>query len=338
MSTTDPLALAATPARVHAMADAAVLPPAARTRALRLAAATPDGAEWRRFLSAALALLGAGLLLAGVVCFFAYNWSRFGRFGKLGLLGAAIAVAALVGWRLLPRLSGQLALTAAAVLVGPLLGVIGQTYQTGADPWGLFATWVVLIAPWMVAARFAPLWLIGIAVLDLALGLWWTQAVSSSRGDGEIAAWVIVGLVHAAAVAAWEWQRRRATPWLTEAWAPRVVAATGFAALFAAAAAFVLDPDGVRSTLNVPGLAGLVLLAFAIAAAFHWYRRERDDRFVLTAAAASGMALVAVAAGRVLVQDLDLDEFGLLLVALLVVGEITLGLRWLRGARRQQEA
>ena len=49
------------------------------------------------------------------------------------------------------------------------------------------------------------------------------------------------------------------------------------------------------------------------------------------------MALVAVAAGRVLIADLDLDELGLLLVALVVVGEITLGLHWLRRGRATRE-
>ena len=335
--TNDPLELPATPARVLAMADALALPEPVRDRALRLATASPGPREWRRFLSVALALVGAGLALAGVVCFFAYNWSRIGRFGKLGLIEAGILVAAVAGWRLLPRLSGRIALTAAAVLVGPLLGVIGQTYQTGADPYGLFLTWALVIAPWVVAARFSVLWVIAVMILDLALGLWWTQAVSSARGDGELASFVIVALVHAAAVAAWEWQYRRRTPWLDELWAPRALAAAGFAALFAASAAFVVDPDGVRSTLNVPGLVGLVALAAAIAAAFAYHRRARRDRFVLTAAALAGMALAAVAAGRLLVVDLDLDELGLLLVALLVIGEIALGLRWMRGARPHRE-
>ena len=40
--------------------------------------------------------------------------SRIGHFGKLGLLAAAVAVAALLGWRL-RGLSSQIALTAAAV-------------------------------------------------------------------------------------------------------------------------------------------------------------------------------------------------------------------------------
>ncbi len=72
-----------------------------------------------------------------------------------------------------------MALFAAAVLVGPLLGVYGQTYQTGADPWGLFAFWALLILPWVVVAHFTALWILTIALLDTALVLYWIQVASS---------------------------------------------------------------------------------------------------------------------------------------------------------------
>ena len=110
--------------------------------------------DWVQFLTGALLLLGAGLLLSGIVCFFAFNWADLGRFAKFGVLEAAVAICAGLGWWKLSNLSGRVALFAAAVLVGPLLGVYGQTYQTGADPWGLFAFWALLILPWVVAARF----------------------------------------------------------------------------------------------------------------------------------------------------------------------------------------
>jgi uncharacterized membrane protein len=237
-------------------------------------------------------------------------------------------------WRRRRRdLAGQLALTAAAVLVGPLLGVYGQAYQTGADPYGLFLTWALVIVPWVVAARFAVLWLVAVAVLDVGLGEWWLQVGAAGTGDGVIAAWATVGAVHAAAVAAWEWQRRRPAPWLDDAWAARALAVTGLGALFVPAAMFVLDPDGPRQGVNVPALVGLLLFGAALAAVFAWHRRVRRDRLVTTAAGAAALALATVVVGRVLLVDLDLDELGLLLVALVVVAEIAVGLRWLRRAR-----
>ena len=136
------------------IARAAHLPSHVRSRALTLVDATPDTPAWHQFLSRVLLLLGAGLVLSGVVCFVAFNWDRFGAFAKFALIEIAIAGAAIYGWRALPKLAGQVALSAAAILVGPLLALYGQTYQTGADPYGLFLGWLALIlAGYLTAAH-----------------------------------------------------------------------------------------------------------------------------------------------------------------------------------------
>jgi uncharacterized membrane protein len=327
----DPLSLPATPPRVRAAAEAAGLSLRALERALEIATATPAGSAWHRFLLRALTFLGAALVLAGVVCFVAYNWDRIGRFGKFALIEAGIVAAALVAWWRLPHLSGQVALTGAAVLVGPLLAVYGQTYQTGADPYGLFLTWALLIAPWVIAGRFTTLWVAEVVIVDVALSLWWGQVIAPRWAEPWVATWVIVGLVHAVAVVAWEWQIRRATPWLREKWAPHELALTGFAALVVAAATFVVEPvNRWADTVNGAGAIGLVTVVAAIVGAFWYYRRIRSDRFMVTVAGAAGLALVAVVVGRVALEDLDMQEFGLLLLGLFIVAEITYGLRWLR--------
>ncbi len=46
---------------------------------------------------------------------------------------------------------GKAALLLATLLLGVFLALFGQTYQTGADPWQLFANWALLILPWEVA-------------------------------------------------------------------------------------------------------------------------------------------------------------------------------------------
>ena len=44
-----------------------------------------DAAAWLRFIQIASLVLGAGLLLAGIVFFFAYNWQLIHRFVNLVL-------------------------------------------------------------------------------------------------------------------------------------------------------------------------------------------------------------------------------------------------------------
>jgi uncharacterized membrane protein len=327
---TDALSLPATPHRLHAAAQAAALSPRALDRALEIATTSQPPAAWHRFLARALMLLGAALILAGVVCFIAYNWDRIGRFGKLGLIEIGIVAAALVGWWRLPQLSGQIALTAASVLVGGLLAVYGQTYQTGADPYGLFLTWALVIVPWVLAARFTALWVIEVILVDVAFTLWWSQVVSPGWSRPWVANFVIVALVHGIAIAGWEWQVRRSRPWLIETWAPHEIALVGFGALVVAAGTFVVDPIDYYGRVNVAGGIGLTVLITSVVAALWYYRQARPDRFMVTAAGAAGLALAAIVVGRVVMEDLDMEAWGLLLLAIFVMAEITYGLRWLR--------
>jgi uncharacterized membrane protein len=220
------------------------------------------------------------------------------------------------------------ALLAAAILVGALLAIYGQAYQTGADPYGLFLTWFAIIIPWTIASRFAALWLVALALLDLALGLYWAQVLMTTTAEDLWLCLLIAG-IHALALTAFEWQLRRARPWLTETWAPRVVAASGFVALFIPSAVLIFDFRGSGSA----GVIGLLALVTAIAAAFSYYRATRRDYFIVTAAVATGMILAAIIVARFLFEQLHLEFGGLLLLAAFVVFEITLGLRWYRAGR-----
>lgn len=274
-------------------------------------------------------MLGAGLVLAGIICFVAYNWTRIGRFGKFALIDVGIVAATLIAWRRLPRLSGQIALLAAAVLVGALLAVYGQTYQTGADPYGLFLTWSWLIIPWVLVSRFSALWVLDLALIDTSLVLFYGQVLGFDKLSEALVMPLTIAALHALALIAWEWQIRRARPWLDAEWAPHAVAAVGYLALVIVGAAAVLTDREA----GVPGVIGLAALAAAIAGAYHYYRRVRPDRFMVTMAVAAGLAWVACVVGRVLFNDLKLDLLGFFLMALFIIAEITVGLRWFRGSR-----
>jgi uncharacterized membrane protein len=319
----DPLDLPATPARMRVAAEAAGAPPSAVRQALTLAAVSPAAHDWVRFLTGALLLLGAGLLLSGIVCFFAFNWADLGKFAKFGVLEATVAICAGLGWWKLPNLSGRVALFAAAVLVGPLLGVYGQTYQTGADPWSLFAFWALLILPWVVVSHFTALWILTIALLDTALVLYWFQIFEVAEDEWF---WLFVWLaaIHLTAVIAWEAQRRRAAPWLDEDWAPRLLVATAFVALIIPAVSLVLEFN-----LGESWGAGLAIWV-AVAAVFTYYSRGRDDLFMLTSAGGAVMTVLTVAIGRVIFMEMKLETFGMLLMAMILIGEVTLGVAWLR--------
>ncbi len=302
---------------------------AALQRGLALATESPDTGAWRVFLSRALLAIGAASCLAGVVCFVAYNWARVGRFGKFGVLGLAIVALALFAWKAIPKLTGEIALFAAAALIGAMLAVFGQTYQTGADPYGLFGVWLLVILPWVVASRLSALWLFALALLDTTVVLYWAQVIGMR--DAREGVWlpITLGVFHCAMLALWEWQRRRPAPWLTERWAQRLLGVAALYPLWFSAAVFVVitREGGAGAAL------GLVLVLAALGASLWFYGRGKRDVFMVTIAVVAAMLLATLLAGRIIFQGLHMGLMGGFLIAALVVWQITLGLGWYRSAR-----
>lgn len=324
----DPLDLAATPERLRALGDAGVLTPASLELALELAVATPGKPVWRRFLSAVLLGFGSLLVLSGVIYFFAYNWAALHRFGKMGLLLAAIVAACVAAWRLGEGLAGQCALLFAAVLVGPLLAVYGQAYQTGADPYELFLGWSLLVLPWVALARFGPLWLLLLLLVDTGLALYGDQ-VAEGRGTTLT---LLLALVNGGAWLAHELAARRVS-WLNGRWLPRVLAVMTLGPLLVLADSLVLSP---RHADTATGLA-LGLLVVGMIAAYVFHRRVHSELFLLTLDAMCLMTLVTSFIGRALFEMHDFEVGIFFVMAALIIGEVGLSVWWLRAEARGAE-
>lgn len=146
------------------------LGPAAFASLWRLAAFDVQPAGLPGRLRPALLLLAALMIGLGLVFFVAANWQSLGRAGQFGLLQGA-AAGACIGAALLRRARVPLALLA-MLAIGALLAFFGQTYQTGADAWQLFATWSALALPLALGARSDSVWSAWTLVAMTALGLW----------------------------------------------------------------------------------------------------------------------------------------------------------------------
>src|SRR2546425_507224 len=141
--------------------------------ALDMAGALPHAQHWRAFLDRLLLWSGAVALAAAMVFFIAHNWNDLGKLAKFALVEALVLAAALGYWRLGPeKAAGKASLLVACILFGALLALFGQTYQTGADTWELFANWAGLIAAWVIVGRFAALWILWLAVANVAIVLY----------------------------------------------------------------------------------------------------------------------------------------------------------------------
>ncbi len=151
--------------------------------------------QWGEWANRILVTVGSTLVLVGIVFFFAYNWVNLLDFLKIvGIQAGIVGCLFGAGFYGLKRLSGQLFLLAANVLVGVFLAVFGQIYQTGADAYQLFRGWAVLTLGWVLLSRFAASWALWLVVVNLAFGLYWAEVTTIVKE--ELFAFVGLGFIN----------------------------------------------------------------------------------------------------------------------------------------------
>ena len=315
--------------RILKWAEQGHIAPGGLRRALELAGALPHGAQWRNFLERLLTFMGGTMLAAAVVFFFAFNWQELGRLAKFALAEAPLVVALLIVWRAgLDRLSGEASLFVSALLVGALLALVGQVYQTGADTFELFAAWALAILPWALVGRSAVLWLLLLLLANLACAFYF-RVLPGILGfvlTPERQLWWLFAL-DVLALAAWELAGAYGVAWLRARWAPRLVATASGAFATVLALFAILD----RTTSPWDLVAWLAWLASAYIAYRHW----RKDLYVLAGAALSTI-VVAVA---FLARNTTLRSEGeLLFIGLAVIAMSGAAGYWLRRLATQDPA
>lgn len=294
----------------------------------------PDAALWRWFLDRLALWLGVALCAAGVICFIAANWEHIGKFTRLYGMQAMLVAAVVVGARLgLARRGGQAALWLAMVLLGGLLALIGQTYQTGADTWELFTLWAALALPWAFAGRHAALWLLWIAVANIALWLW-AESFLHPLLSSEIHSLRPVGLFNAALFTVWTIAATRFAEFSGHA-GPRLLAAAALFCLSLSAIDAAIGRHSPRFGYDL--CAWLVLVAALVA--FELRRRRDRAVFAMLLVAAIGVSTVWLhrLATHFLFTRHDEPAALWLVLALVVVGEATAGALWLRRMDQQME-
>lgn len=290
---------------------------------------------WWLWVERALLFLGLVLVLAGVICFFAWNWAGLHPFVKLGLIEAAILLSCAVAWwRGLDSLIGRAAQLGGAVFVGVFLAVYGQIYQTGADAYELFVGWALLILPWTVLARFAGLWIFWIGLVNVALGLAWDQ-VLRGRGFGEGYVMILLALVNASGAALRELGWRRGWSWLHSHWTRWLLMPATLGPLMISAVQLIVDGLGQQ----LDRLAAVAVLAALLPLVVWYFRKSAPDLLSLTYAVTCVCTLLDFVIGRVLFVDLEIDEVGgFLLMGCVIVGTVSVATLWLLREFRKQRA
>lgn len=293
--------------------------------AVQLADLHPGASAWFRFLDRVLLFLGSLALAFSVLFFIAYNWVEMGRFLRFGLVQIAIVLAIACYWWARGRgLVAQAALLAACVLLGVLLALFGQVYQTGADPWQLFFNWALLMLPWVLIGRSAALWLLWLAVLNLSIILY-HQVFGGFWVYHHSLYWPLF-LINTLALVLWELGARRWS-WLAVAWARRLLSLGGGIAI----TLLMLNVIDSAPSLSV-AIVWMVYLLW-LAALYGVYRKLMPDLFMLAGACLSLIAVIVYFLGDQLLSFNDAGSF--LLLALAILGLSALAAVWLKRVHRE---
>ena len=294
----------------------------------------PTKMQWLGFLQLAMLWLAVIALCSGAIFFFAYNWQDMSRFSKFALVEAAILLSCIGYVRLSfhPQMKTAM-LMALSLCIGALLAVVGQTYQTGADPWQLFAVWSVLMLPLALIGRSCILWIFWIAIINAALGLYldlsrhflWLYLRSADQA-------LLFALLNTLLLVIFEAANYShklpssltffniKSPYLANRYTQQLlVTAAGFAiSMWASHGAFRHSNDDHQ----------LLYYTLWIALAFSLYRYVIKDLYVI---AASFLSFIIVSSMYIFdALEADADEAILLLISLYFLGSSSLATYWLK--------
>ncbi len=259
-----------------------------------------DRAFWTRWSLRALFALGVGHALAGVIFFFAFNWDDLSAFSKFAILQSGIVASTLLALVLNPgKPAGEAFLIASTVLVGVLLAVIGQVYQTGADPWQLFAWWTLLTIPWALASRSAAHWFIWLIVAYFAGNLYGYQVLVAAEALSTVELQCLISVAIALVLVIREAAVRMGMSWLDSAWTRAVLAFAAIAIVFWFAAGWILDFD------VAPGATLLFVILLAVMT-FIYARVLPDFSIIAICGGFATLFLMAVGA-RLLHESIGFD-------------------------------
>lgn len=225
--------------------------------------------QWSQFLSILLLATGIGFTVAGIIFFFAYNWSELPQWAKLGIVEVLLVTTVLLTiftrWKLPVK---QILLTGATFLIGTLFAVFGQIYQTGADAYDLFLGWTLFTLLWAVAIRFAPLWLIWIGLLCITIGLYNTQLFNADSWESDLlfnaVTWI---LALSAFLSAWMVTRgkiHKRNRWF--------VSLLSLATIVHTSSLTMIAISGESATLSIPLISTILL--FSTGLWFGWKKRN----------------------------------------------------------------
>lgn len=322
--------------------------PAAAATALQIADERASADSWPPFIRQLLWVLGSLALVVALIFFMAYNWQSMGPMFKFALVqGSLLLVLVFYGlwtfvlarrYRLSQHtitLGHTVARVLIALLIGGLLALFGQIYQTGADPWQLFALWSLFISVMVIISGQAVMWVIWSVLINVALMLYvdsrpvWLVLM----GQREHAVWLfllvnaVLWLMLSVLNGDLKGLRRLQHYRLTQTWALQVQALALMVCLTYMGMAAVLEwrdfglSFGLASSLGLAGLYG-------------YYRHVRLDLVMLALWSLSVIILLMTLIMKLLGDWAS--GWSLFWLSIVIIVMTTVTVKWLKSLRQQE--
>lgn len=327
MEQTPPLPLARIPANrrlVDALYAHKKIDRAARDDAL---AFLYPAEQWGLWISRLFLSVGVALVLSGVAYFFAFNWAKITPLMKFSVLQLAMAGCLLGAYYYrLERISGQVLLLSASVLVGVFLAVFGQIYQTGADAFQLFMMWSLLIFGWTVISNFAAQWVLWLAVTNVFVVLWWEQAFLPDHEQQALIFALIAVLNLSALLLREAYVAWKSAPWLAQRWVRALLVVAVLLPASIPVVELIFAGQAGSASAQTSAILGSVILA----GVYFLYRFKLRDMWALAAVALSVCVILEALVLDFLAETLK-DEIAMfLLMGLASIAVFSLAVLYLR--------
>ena len=298
-------------------------------RAKELAEIKPAPQAWVHFFNQLFVWLGSLAFSLSLIFFFAYNWADLSRFAKFAVVETCLIVSVVVYLKAERRkLVTNAAMITSCLLVGALLALFGQTYQTGADTWQLFASWLVIITPWVVVARFIPAWVLWLALSNISIVLYLNTFSANhfllfSFSDSD--SWALF-LLNTGALCMWQFLSA-SHAWMQRKWMLHLLGTTSGIIITYIVWSSLLDSS---SDIAIP----MLVWVASLASVYYFYRRRNLDLFMLAGGCLS-LVLVTVTFVAQSIRGID-DLAYFLILTVVVIGSGLIAAVWLKNVQLEE--
>ena len=300
-------------------------------QAIQLANISPRPKAWLAFIDSLLLWVSCIALGLSCIFFIAHNWSGLSKFAKFGLVELSLISSVITYLNLKANtIASKAVLLVSTLLLGALLALFGQTYQTGADPWQLFFNWALLITPWVIIAQFAPLLVIWLALINLAFMLYLevNPAPISLMLSHDANALCLLFLFNSVSFIGWQWLSKSRI-WMQQRWVTCLLALASGSAVTALALSAIFD-QVILQSLAIP------MWTVFLGAMYWHYRRVTIDLFMLSLVCLSAM-IVGTSWCASYISGLG-DEGLFLILAIIVISLGVACAMWLKNIQKELTA